>query len=114
MEEKEEISPETKEAIVKFQNYQQQLQSILIQKESLRLQGFEIDKALEELEKTNQKNAYKIAGQIMILKPVEELKKELNQAKEEIKLRIDSLEKMEKRVTDKLKEIQEKLKSVAK
>ncbi|MDI6806526.1 MAG: prefoldin subunit beta [Candidatus Aenigmarchaeota archaeon] len=110
----EEISEDVKENVVKFQTYQQQLQSILIQRESLRLQSFEVERALEELEKTNQENAYKIAGQIMILKSVDELKKELNRTKEDIKVRVNSLEKMEKKITDRLKELQEKLKDVIK
>lgn len=89
-----------------FQFYQQQLQSIIIQKESLKLQTMEIGRAVEELEKTSQKNAYKIVGRIMISKPVEELKKELAEMKEEAELRIKSLEKTEERVTSKLKELQ--------
>lgn len=98
---KEEASAEEQ-----FQFYQQQLQSIIIQKESLKLQTMEIGRAVEELEKTSQKNAYKIVGRIMISKPVEELKKELAEMKEEAELRIKSLEKTEERVTSKLKELQ--------
>lgn len=109
-----EPTEETKNLINQFQNYQQQLQSILIQKESLKLQNIEIERALEELNSTNQKTAYKITGQIMINKPVDELKKELNETKENIDLRIKSLEKTEERVNNKLKELQSKLKEVIK
>jgi len=91
-----------------FQFYQQQLQSVLIQKESLKLQTVEIERALEELEKTNQKNAYKIIGGLMISKPVEELRKELRETKEDADVRIKSLEKTEERITSKLKELQTK------
>jgi prefoldin beta subunit len=107
-----EVTEETKNLITQFQNYQQQLQSILIQKESLKLQNIEIERALEELNATTQKTAYKITGQIMINKPVEELKKELNETKENIDLRIKSLEKTEERISNKLKELQNKLKEV--
>jgi len=108
--------PEEKpEAMVEqFQVYQQQLQSILIQKESLKLQSLEIERALEELSKTDQKTAYKITGQVMVSKPVEELKKELNETKETIEVRIKGLEKTEERMVSKLKELQEKLKDVIK
>lgn len=105
---------ETKNLIAQFQNYQQQLQSILIQKESLKIQNLEIERALEELSSTNQKNAYKITGQIMVNKPVEELKKELNETKENIDVRIKSLEKNEERLNSKLKDLQAKLKEVIK
>jgi len=105
---------ETKNLIAQFQNYQQQLQSILIQKESMKIQNLEIERALEELNSTNQKNAYKITGQIMVNKPVEELKKELNETKENIDVRIKSLEKNEERLNSKLKDLQAKLKEVIK
>lgn len=80
----------------------------------MKLQTIEIDKALEELGKSTQTTAYKITGQIMISKPVEELKKELNETKEAIDVRIKSLEKSEERFTTKLKELQTKLKDVIK
>jgi prefoldin beta subunit len=102
---KEEISAEEQ-----FQFYQQQLQSVLIQKESLKLQATEIERALEELEKTDKKNAYKIVGRVMVSKPVEELKKELKEVKDDAGLRIKSLEKTEERITTKLKELQASIK----
>jgi prefoldin beta subunit len=105
---------EAENIVGQFQVYQQQLQSILIQKESLRLQIMEIDRALDELNKTTQANAYKIAGQIMISKPVKELKKELEETKDSIDIRIKSLEKAEERMNAKIKELQEKIKEVVK
>jgi len=102
-------SDDPNQLVAQFQNYQQQMQSLLIQKESMKLQSIEADKALKELEKTQQKSAYKITGQIMISKPVEELKSELEEVKENIDIRIKSLEKSEERLTGRLKELQEKL-----
>lgn len=92
-----------------FQTYQQQLQTVVIQKESLKLQSLEVAKAMEELTKTQQKTAYKITGNIMISKNVEELKKDLEEAKESIELKIKSLEKSEEKINNKLKELQNKL-----
>jgi prefoldin beta subunit len=99
-----------KEASEEFQLYQQQLQTILIQKESLKLQIAEIEGALEELSKTQQKNAFKIVGNVMVSKDVEELKKELQETKEEAELRVRSLEKSEERLVNKLKELQASIK----
>lgn len=107
-----ELTDQQKEMIIQFQTYQQQLQSILIQKESLRLQIMEMDKALEELNATNQEKTYKITGSIMVLKPVAELKKELEEGKEALAVRIKSLEKTEERINNRLKELQEKLREV--
>lgn len=98
--------------IVQFQSYQQQLQNVLIQKENMKLQSMEIERALEELNSTKEKNAYKITGTIMLSKPVEELNKELNETKENIDIRIKSLEKTEEKFSSKLREMQGKLKEV--
>jgi|YelNatPaOPRAMG01_1025707.scaffolds.fasta_scaffold22960_4 prefoldin beta subunit len=109
-----EMTEETKELLAQFQAYQQQLQSILIQKESIKIQILETEKALEELNETKEKNAYKISGQIMVLKPVEELKKELNEKKEDLEVKVKALEKSEEKIKDKLRELQNKLKDVLK
>ena len=100
----------TEDLVSQFQSMQQQMQTVLIQKESLKLQNLEIERALEELGKTDQKTAYKISGQIMISKNVEELKKELEETKENVDLKIKSLEKAEEKVNNKLKELQTTLK----
>ncbi|MEM7826271.1 MAG: prefoldin subunit [Candidatus Aenigmatarchaeota archaeon] len=89
-----------------IQFYQQQLQNILIQKESLKLQNLEIESALEELKKSKEKDAYKIVGNVMIKKDLNNLIKELEEKKEEIEVRIKSLEKTEERVVEKIKELQ--------
>ena len=80
----------------------------------MKLQILEIERALEELNGTKQTTAYKITGQIMISKPVEELKKELNETNENIDIRIKSLEKTENRMGERLKDLQTKLKEVIK
>jgi prefoldin beta subunit len=104
-----EISKEAQKLINEFQTYKQQLQNLLLQKESLRAQNLEIDRALKELERTNQKTAYKIIGNVMVNKPVEQLKKELNDSKEAIEFKISSLTKTEQRMNEKLKDLQKAL-----
>ena len=90
---------EAENLVSDFQSYQQQMQSLLIQKESFRLQTAEIDKAVEELNASNQKTAYKITGGIMVSKSVEDLKKELGGTKEAIEIRMKSMEKTEERIS---------------
>jgi prefoldin beta subunit len=107
-----EMSEDTKNLLIQFQTYQQQLQSVMIQKESMKLQVMEIERAMEELDKTKQATAYKITGNVMISRPVTELKKELDDTKEETDVRVKSLEKTEERLSTKLKELGEKLKVI--
>jgi len=97
-----------------FQTYQQQLQAVLIQKETMQLQLMEINRAMEELDPSKNDKAYKITGQIMVSKPVEELKKELTETKEAIEVRVASLEKTEEKITTKLKEMETELRKLVK
>ncbi|GEM_PF-6204480 len=83
--------------------YQQQIQSILIQKETLNLQLLEIQKALEDLERTGDKEVFKLSGPILLKMDAEEVKKELKEKEELLKSRIASLEKLESQVKEKLK-----------
>ena len=80
----------------------------------MKLQEAEIDRAVEELDASKQKEAYKITGSVMVSKPVAELKKELEEAKEAIGVRMKSLEKAESRVNEQLRELQERLKKFVK
>ena len=107
-----EFDEETKQMIIEFQVSQQQMQSVLMQKESMKMQELEVDRALEELNAAKEKNAYKIVGGVMISKSVEDLKKDLTETKEALGIRMKSLEKTEERVNNKLKELQDKLKEV--
>ncbi|MCX6820681.1 MAG: prefoldin subunit [Candidatus Aenigmarchaeota archaeon] len=100
--------------VAQFQMLQQQLQQLLMQKESLNVGVMEIERANEELCKSKDQEAYKITGNIMVRKPVDELKKELAESKEDIEVRIKSMEATEQRFTAKLTDLQNKLKSLIK
>ncbi len=100
--------------VSQYQQYQQQLQAVLIQKETMQLQIMELDKAVEELNATKNDKAYKIAGQIMVIKPVDDLKKELAETKEAIEVRMQSLGKTEEKITSKLKELEGELRKLIK
>lgn len=105
---------QTREMIGQFQLYQQQMQSVLIQKETVGMQLLEVSKALEELNSTKNEKAYKVIGQVMISKTVEDLKNELTETKEAMEIRIKSLEGMESKITEKLKELEAELKKLVK
>jgi prefoldin beta subunit len=110
----EKITDETRQLVLEFQLYQQQLQSVVMQKENLKLQDLEIDKALEELQASKEKTAYKITGSVMVSKPTEDIIADLKETKEAISIRVKSFEKTEAKITEKLKELQEKLKEAVK
>lgn len=103
------VSEDDRKFLGEFQAYQQQLQAILLQKENIRLQSLEVEKALEELEVSKEEKAYKIAGPIMIRKDVADLKKELEEKKDDLNLRLRTLENAEQRIIKKLKDMQPRL-----
>jgi len=91
------------------QLYQQQMQSILNQKELISMQVMEIDKALEALETTKENEVFKISGPILIKTGKALVKKELKEKKEAISLRIKSLEKGENRMKAQMEELRARL-----
>ena len=103
------ITPEAQQLFMEMQTYQQQMQTILIQKESLNIQNIGIDKALEELGKVKDEDVFKAVGPILVKSDKESLKKELGEKKETIDLRLKSLGKQEARIKERLEDCQGKL-----
>ena len=69
------------------------------QKQQLQIQLFETDNALKELE-TSKAPAYKLIGDLLIEKNSAELIKELSDRKDDINLRVKSLESQENKTKD--------------
>jgi prefoldin beta subunit len=91
------------------QLYQQQVQNILAQKETLNIQLIEIGKALEELGKTREADVYKIAGPILIKSKKADVKKDLKEKEDTIRNRLKTLESGEKRIREKIEELRGKI-----
>ena len=88
------LSKATQEKIRELQMLQQRLQLFTAQKQQFQMQMIEVENALTEIEKTKN-SAYRLVGEILIEKPAEEVKKELKEKKEELDLRIKTLDKQE-------------------
>ncbi len=103
------LMAENMNLINQYQFLQQQLQAILMQKEDSKLELMENEKALEEIKKSNVKEIYKIVGQIMIKKDVEEAKKEIEEKISDLEIRLSAFEKTEQKINEKLKELEPKI-----
>ena len=103
---------ELEELVQQIEVQNQQLQSIMLQKQTLMIQDREIEKALEELKNEGNQEIYKSVGPILVKTEKGSVTKELEETREEIELKIKTLEKQEKRFKDKLKENQEKFQSL--
>ncbi len=104
------MPPWLQEQIMKLQQSQQNLQSIMTQKQHLEMEKAETAKALEELKKVAEGDAvYKHAGTVLIKSTKKELIDELTEKQEMAKTRVTVLEKQEVRVKESLKEQESKI-----
>jgi len=105
-----ELPPQVQEQLVRLQQLQQTLQSVVTQKQQLELELNETDKALSELEKsTDETPVYKSVGSILVKSNKQALLGELKERKELLTTRVTVLGKQEERTRERLKELQEKL-----
>jgi prefoldin beta subunit len=106
----QQIPPWLQEQLAKMQQSQQNLQSIMAQKQQLEIEQLETDKALEELKKTGEEDTvYKHAGSILIKSNKTDLIADLEERKELAKTRVTVLIKQEERVKESLKEQEAKI-----
>ncbi len=103
------MPPWLQEQLMKLQQSQQNLQSIMTQKQHLEMEKAETEKALEELKKIADGDAvFKHAGTVLIKSTKKELIDELEEKQEMAKTRVIVLGKQEIRVKESLKEQESK------
>lgn len=106
----QEIPPWLREQLSRMQQLQQNLQAILMQKQQLEAESVEIEKATEELKKSEQDVAvYKSVGPLMIKTKKDDTLKELDEKKDLANTRLVVLGKQETRVKENLKEVENKI-----
>ncbi len=102
-----EMTQETQEKIGQLQLIEQNLQSLLAQKQQFQSQIVEIGSALKETK--DSKTVYKIVGNIMVSSEKESLEKDLKEKKEMMDIRIKALEKQETQLKEKAQKIQKEV-----
>ena len=109
------IPPMVQEQLAKFQQTQQNFQSILMQKQQLESQKLETERALEELKKAGDDDAvFKHAGTIMIKSNKKDLLEELEEQMELAKTKASLLAKQEERLKATLQEQETKIQEMMK
>ncbi len=109
------MPPWLQEQLMKMQQTQQNLQSIMAQKQQLAIDQTESDKAIEELNKAGDDDTvYKHAGSILIKSNKKDLIAELEENKELAKTRSTVLEKQEARIKQSLQEQEAKINEMMK
>lgn len=104
------VPPWLQQELERYDQLQQTLQALLVQKQQVDLELTDIEKAIEELTKeSDDVQVYKIAGSIMIRTTKQELLKELGERKELANTRRTILTKQEEKIRQSLQEIQAKV-----
>ena len=111
----QQMPPWLQEQIAKMQQSQQNLQSILMQKQQVEMENAESDRALEELKKASDDDqVFKYAGSILIKSDKKSLIDELEEKKELSKTKSTVLTKQEERLKTSLQEQEQKIQEMLK
>jgi prefoldin beta subunit len=111
----QQMPPWLQEQIGKMQQSQQNLQSILMQKQQVEMENAESDRALEELKKAaDGDQVFKYAGSILIKSDKKSLIDELEEKKELSKTKSIVLAKQEERLKASLQEQEQKIQEMLK
>jgi len=106
----QEVPPWLREQLVRFEQLQQNLQAILLQKQQVEVESAEVEKALAELAKMGSDGiVYKSAGSLLVKVNKDDIQKELQERKDLANTRSAVLAKQEQRVRESAKEVQNKI-----
>ena len=109
------MPPWLQEQITKMQQSQQNLQSIMTQKQQVEMENIEANRALDELKKANNDDqVFKFAGSILIKSDSKTLIDELEEKKELSKTKTIVLTKQEERIKASLQEQEKKIQGMLK
>lgn len=100
--------PELEKALVEYQNFERQLQSVVLQKHQLQLQVNELGLAQDELKKAKGE-VFKSIGSVMIKTTKDEAEKDLKERKDLAEIRLNTLNKQEEKLRTHLDSVQAKL-----
>ena len=106
----QDVPPWLREQLERYEQVQQNLQSVSVQKQQIDLEIIETDKALAELEKSaDDVKVYKSAGTVMVSSNKADVVKDLTESKDLSNTKLSVLNKQEERLKENIKEVQVKL-----
>ena len=105
------LPPHVQERLLRYQQVQQTLQSVLAQKQQVDVELTEIDQALAELQKTaDDATIYKSIGTLLVKGDKTKIIAELTERKELLSTRTTVLGKQEERLRAQFRDLETKLK----
>jgi len=104
------LPPQVQERLLRLQQLQQTLQSVLTQKQQVDMEQNEVNQTLTELQKTaDDAVIYKAAGLLLVKAEKAKVTEELVEHKELLNTRSTVLARQEERLRSQVKEVQTKL-----
>ena len=104
------LSKDVKNDVIEFQNLQQQLQFIAMQRQQMELQAAELEKVSEEVEKSDGL-LYRFVGSVIVPKEKSALAADLKSEKESVTLRLGTFSKQEDKLKERYLSLRKKLES---
>jgi len=102
------IDKETQQKIKQLQIFEQNFQTIIMQKQAFQMELTETENALTEIAKSKG-DIYKMIGQIMIKTDKNKVESELKRKQELLSLRLKTLEKQESELTGELEDLRKEI-----
>ncbi|WP_297498989.1 prefoldin subunit beta [Thermococcus sp.] len=104
------IPSQVQSMLAQLESYQQQLQLVIQQKGKVQAELTEAKKALEEIEKLPEDAViYKTVGTLIVKTTKEKTLGELREKVETLEVRLNALERQEKKLNEKLRELTAKI-----
>ena len=104
------LPPNVQERLLRLQQLQQTLQSILAQKQQVEMEKTEVEQTIAELQKTAETAViYKAVGSLLVKAEKPKVTEELVERKELLETRSTVLARQEERMRSQIKEAQTKL-----
>ena len=104
------LPPQVQERLLRLQQLQQTLQSVLAQKQQVEMEKTEVEQTVAELQKTaDDAVIYKAAGSLLIKAEKAKITEDLVERKELLETRSTVLARQEERLRSQMKEAQAKL-----
>ena len=104
------LPPQVQERLLRLQQLQQTLQSVMAQKQQVDMEQTEVEQTLTELQKTaDDAVIYKSAGSLLVKAEKAKVTEELVERKELLNTRNTVLARQEERLRSQVKEVQTKL-----
>lgn len=108
---REQLPPGAQEQLQKLENLQSQAQQIAQQKAQVKNRLSSVEQSLDKLDEVGEgRNIYEIVGDLLIeAEGKNEVVTDLQEKKEELDMRLKSLERKEKQITENFEELQQQL-----